>query len=159
MSVTTFLSRSPGLLKRGPGGPVSLEHVPHSSIFSPTDLNFNSSIRGPEGSLCWVLVFSTASYLQLQLNYAPSYMIVGRTPSSYGRHKSHSFNSSTVKVIFWYSSTGSTGYLHWCISYFDSPAGSEVNIQHSYKSENTDSYMITKVKLQLVCLVGRWVII
>ena len=44
---------------------------------------------------------------------------------------SHSFNPSTVKVIIsWYSSTGCTCYLHRCISYFDSPAGSEVNIQH-----------------------------
>ena len=36
MAITAFLSRSPGLLN-----------------------------RGPEGPLCWVLVFSTASYLQL----------------------------------------------------------------------------------------------
>ena len=43
---------------------------------------------------------------------------------------SHSFNPSTVKVIIsWYSSTGCTCYLHRCISYFDSLAGSEVNIQ------------------------------
>ena len=37
MAITAFLSRSPGLLNRGPGGPASLGHVPHSSIFSPTD--------------------------------------------------------------------------------------------------------------------------
>ena len=42
MAITAFLSRSPRLLNRGPGGPASLEHVPHSSIFSPTDLNFLS---------------------------------------------------------------------------------------------------------------------
>ena len=36
MAITAFLSRSPGLLNQEPGGP-----------------------------LCWVLVFSTASYLQL----------------------------------------------------------------------------------------------
>ena len=47
-----------------------------------------------------------------------------RPPSSCGRHKSHSFNPSTVKVIFWYSSTGCTCYLHGCISYFDSTTGS-----------------------------------
>ena len=35
---SAFLSRSPGLLNRGPGGPASLGHVPQSSIFSPTDL-------------------------------------------------------------------------------------------------------------------------
>ena len=61
---------------------------------------------------------------------APSYIIFWHPPSSCGRHKSHSFNSSPVKVIFWYSSTGCTCYLHGCISYFDSPAGSDVNTQH-----------------------------
>ena len=40
MAMTAFLSRSPGRLNRGPRGPVSLEHVPHSSIFSPTDSIF-----------------------------------------------------------------------------------------------------------------------
>ena len=35
-----FLFFSPGLLNRGTGGPDSLGHVPHSCIFSPTDLNF-----------------------------------------------------------------------------------------------------------------------
>ena len=61
---------------------------------------------------------------------APSYIIVRNPPSSCGRHKSHSFNPSTVKVIFWFSSTGCTCHLHRGISYFDSPAGSEVNMQH-----------------------------
>ena len=35
MAITAFLSRSPELLNRGPGVPVSLGHGPHSSIFSP----------------------------------------------------------------------------------------------------------------------------
>ncbi len=42
MAITAFLSRSPRLLNRGPGGPASLGHVPHSSIFSPTNSNFLS---------------------------------------------------------------------------------------------------------------------
>ena len=42
MAITAFLSRSPGLLNRGHGGPASLRHGPHSSIFSSTDLNFLS---------------------------------------------------------------------------------------------------------------------
>ena len=41
MAITMFLSRSPVLLNRGPGGPASLGHVPHSSIFSPTGLISN----------------------------------------------------------------------------------------------------------------------
>ena len=36
MAITAFLSSSPGLLNRGPGGSASLGHGPHSSIFSPT---------------------------------------------------------------------------------------------------------------------------
>ena len=43
MAITAFLSRSPGLLNRGPGGPASLGHGPHSSIFSSTNLNYLSS--------------------------------------------------------------------------------------------------------------------
>ena len=45
LAITAFLSRSPGLLNRGPGSlgaqPL-LGHGSHSSIFSPTDLNFLS---------------------------------------------------------------------------------------------------------------------
>ena len=40
MAIAAFLSRSLGLLHRGPGSSASLGHVPHSIIFSPTDLNF-----------------------------------------------------------------------------------------------------------------------
>ena len=62
---------------------------------------------------------------------SPSYIIVQRPPPSCGRHKLHSINPPTVKVILCYFSTGCTCYLHWGISYFDSPAGSWVNIQQS----------------------------
>ena len=62
LAITAFLSRSPGLLNQGPGGPASLGHVPQSSILFLTRLIPNCSIGGP---LCWVLAFSTASYLQL----------------------------------------------------------------------------------------------
>ena len=83
MAITTFLSRSPGLLNRGPGCPASLGHGPHSSIFSPTGLNSNFSIEGPEGPLCWVLVLSTTSFLQLtRTSCAPSYIIVLRPLNS-----------------------------------------------------------------------------
>ena len=121
---SAFLSHSPGLLNPGPGA-----------------------------QPLWVIVFSTASYLQLVwspnrligawglpllgagflyrvlspsdwISWALSYIIVQRLPSSCGRHKLHSFNPYTVKVILCYSSTGCTCYLHRCISYFDSPAGS-----------------------------------
>ena len=41
MVIIAFLSRSPGLLNRGPRGPAFLGHIPHSSIFSPTGLISN----------------------------------------------------------------------------------------------------------------------
>ena len=96
MAITAFLSPSPGLLNRGPGAPASLGHVPHSSIFSPTD----------------------------RTSCAPSYIIIWR-PLFFLRASQFrtQFNPSTDKVISWYSSTGCTCYLHRCISYFDSLAG------------------------------------
>ena len=51
------------------------------------------------------------------ISCALSYIIVQRPPSSW-RHKLHSFNPSTVKVILCYSSTGCTCYLHRCIFLF-----------------------------------------
>ena len=89
-------------------------------ILSPTDLNFNCSIGA------WGPPLLDAGFL---------YRILSPTDwTSGGRHKSHSFNPSTVKVIFWYSSTGCTCYLRRCISCFDSPAESELNIQHFDKN-------------------------
>ena len=124
MAITAFLSRSPGLLNRGPGGPASLG----------------------AGSL-------TVSYLQLVwtptnwTSWALSYIIVRRLPSSCGHHKSHSFNPSTVKVISWYSSTGCTCYLRRCISYFDSLTG--VNILHLWqpvKEKENSEFKLTPLK-------------
>ena len=68
MAITAFLSCSPGLLNQGPGGPASLGHGSHSSIFPPTDLNFNCSISGPEGPLCWVM-FSLPHLISNLLNF------------------------------------------------------------------------------------------
>ena len=105
LSFPFFWAAQPGA--RGPGGPASLGHVPQSSIFSQL-------IWSPN---CWI-------------SCALSYIIVQRQPSSCGVTISNSFNLSMVKdIISWYSSTGCTCYLHWCISYFDNLAGSEVNMQ------------------------------
>ena len=102
LTITAFLFRSPGLLNRGPGG---LGHGSHSSIFSPTDLNFLSP--GLYNNLTSTY-FMRASQFRTQ------------------------FNPSTIKVAPDHpiSSTGCTCYLHRHISYFDSLAGSEVNMQH-----------------------------
>ena len=104
-------------------------------ILSPTHLIRNCSIgdlRAPSAR-CWLsqphlsptgMVSKLTDFLS-----SSSYIIVHRPPSSCGRHKLHSFNPSTVKATLCYSSIGCTCYFHRCISYFDSPAGSEVNIQ------------------------------
>ena len=64
MATTVFLSRSPRLLNRGPGGPASLGHGPHSSIFSPTDLR----------------LWTPTSYLQL-LNFLSPGLYNNLTPT------------------------------------------------------------------------------
>ena len=90
LAITAFLSRSPGLLDRGPWAQplwvlvfTTASYLQH--IWSPTQ-------SGARGSLCWVLSFSTASYLQLVwsptdcISCALSYIIAQRPPSSCGRH-------------------------------------------------------------------------
>ena len=105
-------------------GPASLGYVPHSSIFSAT-----AQSGGPEGpsARCWF------SLPHLQLTWTSchwGYIIIWRQlfflRASQFRTQ---FNPLMVKVISWYSSTGCTCYLHRCISYFDTLAGSGVNIQ------------------------------
>ena len=77
---------------------------------------------------CWLsLPHLVSNWSGLQTDWiscALTYIIVQHPPSSWGRHKLHSFNPSTVKATLCNSSTGCTCYLHRCISYFDSPAGS-----------------------------------
>ena len=81
LSLAALLSRSAGLLNRGSWGPIAL---------------------------CWVLVLSTASYLQLdwlqltELPAAPGYIIVWHLPASCERRICTQFNPSTVKDIPWY---------------------------------------------------------
>ena len=79
----------------------------HSSIFSPTNLNF----------------LSPGLYNNLTSTY---FLLVSQFRTQ--------FNPSTVKVApaLLISSTGCTCYLHRCICYFDSLAGSEVNMQQSW---------------------------
>ena len=92
MSITAFLSRSPGLLNREPAGPASLRQGSHSNIFSPTDLNF----------------LSPGLYNDLTSTYF--------LRASQFRTR---FNPLTVKVAsnLLISSTGCTCYLYRCISH------------------------------------------
>ena len=114
-----FLSRSPGLLNRGPGTWSSFQHL-HS--------NSNCSIGGPEGpallgtgSVHSILSPTNSNFLCTELYYC-------FTPTQ--------FNLSTVKVTPLIPSTGCACYLHWCISYFDSSTG--VNMQQFVAVEYTD---------------------
>ena len=96
---------------------------PHQSFFP---VLLGCSTRGMGAQPLWDMFLIPASSVQLVWSptdwnsCAPSYIIVRHLPSSCRRHKSYSFNPSTVKVISWYSSTGCTCYLHRWISYFDS---------------------------------------
>ena len=111
--------------------------IDHNSVSFPFSWVAQPGAWEPSLSGCWFSLphlISNSSDLQTDwISCALSYIIVQRPPSSCGRHKSHSFNPSTVKVIIsWDFSTGCSCYLHRCISYFDSPAGSGVNIQHMF---------------------------
>ena len=112
LAITAFLFRSPGCSTGGLGAKplwdmFSFQHFPPTGLFSnSSDPQLQLFNRGPEGPLCWVLAFSTASYHQLiwspkltDFLSSLSYIIVPLTPSSCGRQKLHSFNPSTVKVI------------------------------------------------------------
>ena len=108
VAITSFLSRSLGLLNRGPGDSVSLGHGPYSSIFSPT-ATAQSRAWGPPllgaGSLYRILSPTDPNFLCIELYYC-------FTPTQ--------FNLSRVKVIPFDT-------FDRCISYFDCSAG--VNMQ------------------------------
>ena len=105
LAITVFFPVLLGCSTRGLGAQPLLGHGSHSSIFSPTDLNF--LLPG------------------LYNNLTPTYFL--RTSQFHTQ-----FNPSAVKVApdLLISSTGCTCYLRRCISSFDSLAGSEVNMQH-----------------------------
>ena len=102
LAITAFLSRSPGLLNLGPGGP----------------------------ALCWELVptarsgmLTSSSERQLIWNSCRrGYIIVLRPLNS-------TCQQSRPSPDLLISSTRCTCYLHRCISYFDSLARSVFNIQ------------------------------
>ena len=106
LALTALLSRSRGLINRGP-------------------------VANSAG--CWLyLPHLVTNGTGLQSNCLPvlTKLYNSSTLTFLWTSQSHSLNPFMVKVIFWYSMSGCTCYLHRCISYFDSPAGSEVNIQH-----------------------------
>ena len=81
-------------------------------------------------SLCWNMVLIPASSLQLTWTTGRrSYIIIWHPPTSCKRHNSHSIQTLDSQGRLLISSNGCTCYLHRCISYFDSSAESEVNMQ------------------------------
>ena len=114
---SAFLSRSPVLLSRAPrlsGCWFSLPHL----ISNTSEHQLSGFLSSP--GLCnnWTFTLLPASITI-----------------------SHSFNLPTVKVIIsWYSTTGCTCYLHRCLSYFDSPAGSEANIQQEMENSEFEPF-------------------
>ena len=81
--------------------------------------------------LCWDMVLIPASSLQLIWTSCRwGYIIIWRPPTSCERHNSHSIQPLDSQGHPLISLTRCTCYLHRCISYFDSWAGSEVNMQH-----------------------------
>ena len=129
-----------GCVWEGVGDRTELQNIdPHSYGHNSVSFPFSWAAQpgswGPSLSeTCSSIqhLFSNSSDPQLtDFLSSPGYIMIWRPLFFLRASQSHSFNPSTVKVITsWYSSTGITCYLHWCISYFDSPAGSEVNIQN-----------------------------
>ena len=119
-----------GCVWEGVGNQTELQHIdPHSIGHSRVPFPFSWTAQLG----AWAPTLLGAGFLYRILSpmdlvskltdflSSPSYIIVQRPPSC-GRHKLHSFNPSTVKVIISWS-TRYTCYLQRCISYFDSPAG------------------------------------
>ena len=105
---------SKGLLKvllwEGVGDRTEQQHIDpysygHNSVSFPFSWAVQPGAWGP--SLYWNMFLIPGSSLQLIFSStdwtscASSYIIVRCPPSSCGRHKLHSFNPSTVKVISW----------------------------------------------------------
>ena len=72
----------PVLLGSSTGG-LRIQSLWDMFLISASSLQLQLLNRGPEGPLCWVLVLSSSSYLQLtRTSYAPSYIIVLRLLNS-----------------------------------------------------------------------------
>ena len=101
------------LLWEGVGDRTEMQHIyPHSYGHNSVSFPFSWAA----GFLYRIL--SPTHLIPNWLNFQCTELYnSSRPPSSYGRHKSHSFNPSTFKVIFWYSSTGCTQvhFLFWLL--------------------------------------------
>ena len=113
--ITAFLSRSPGLLNRGPGGPTSLGHDLPSSIFFPTDLLSKWSELQLLNRESWGPLLLGAGFLYSMLSPTNSNFLCTELYHCFTPTR---FNLLTVKVIPLIPSTGCTCYLYRCISLF-----------------------------------------
>ena len=106
IAITAFLSRFPGLLNRGPESPVSLGHVPHSNIFSSTNLITN-----------WLNFLCTELYNCTTFTFFLSASQIALFQPVHGQ-------GYILIFLDWMH----LSFTLRCISYFDSLAG--VNMRH-----------------------------
>ena len=116
------------------GDQTELQHIdPHSIGHNRVSFPFSWAAQleawGPTllGAGFLYRILSPTGLVSKQTDFlsSPSYIIVQRPPSSCGHHNcTHSTHRRSRLQYPDYSSTGCTCYLHRCISYFDSPAGS-----------------------------------
>ena len=120
LDIAAFLSRSAGLLNRGPGGPASTGSGSHSS-------NWNTDFK----------LWSPTNWLPVA---AGLYHCLISTCFLW-RHNSHSIppvNSQGCPLI---SSTGCTCYLYWCISYLTAWPGRRSICYMRYWSESERNWV------------------
>ena len=149
-----------------------LQHIdPHSSGYNSISFPFSWAAQpgswGP--SLCWDMLLIPASSLQpLWTSSRRGYIIIWHPPTSCERQNSHSIQPLDSQGRPLISSTRCTCYLHKCISFFDSLAGSAVNMQQNlYAIKSTsqspnnydDSLSLCQIINWLNFLFGRVLII
>ena len=126
LAITAFLSHSPGLLNRGPGGPASAATwFSFQHLLSPTYLNLLS--------------------LGLYNNLTPTYFL---RASHFTLNSTHRQSRYIPDIL-----TRRTCYLHRCISHFDSLAG--VNMQHFPEHQMQFSIILRTSGLPFIFLVRR----
>ena len=98
----------------------------YHSLSFPFSWTAQPGAWGP--SLCWDMVHIPASSLQLiWTSCRQGHITIWRPSTSCERHNLHSIQPLDSQGLPLISLTRCTCYLHWCISFFDSLAG--VNMQ------------------------------
>ena len=117
----------------------------------------NCSIGGAKGPLCWVLVFSTASYLQLTIGDPGGPFCLGLFSLQHHFSNCLELPVHRVTLLFYAHSISSH---NWPTEYATSAvfgmacfAGSEVNIQHTQRGLPTLLFLKITI-LHTICKIG-----